>query len=236
MTPIHMDPEVLQADKDLRDARGLLDDLKRRVVDGDTSITPRDLAEHKELVDFAEVLVDQTKVRVTEARRADRQRRYAAYAAELADFTSNSADLLDAYRQAEQAAAKLYDIARIRHERLLDISDRGAALLVEAQQHGEDADLKRAGVWSADPMNGITYRREEDGTIDYRRRADILPYETLELVMRNVVVADAVQHRPRHINWPGGSSGISERSGQKMAREFPDIAGPSMPGHTAWPG
>ncbi|QYC44940.1 hypothetical protein Nocox_36930 [Nonomuraea coxensis DSM 45129] len=227
-----MDPDVRQAEKDAADARALLDDLKRRVVEGDTSITPRDLAEHNELVDFAELLVEQTKTRVAETRKADRQRRYTAFANELAHFTSNSAALLDAYRAAEHALAHLYETTRQRHERLLDISNRGQTLQIEAQQHGEEGDLKAAGVWSADPMNGITYRRRcEDGSLDFRRRADIQPHEAVELAIRNAIVKNALQHRPRYLAWPKPS----EVAGQKMAREFPDIAGPSMPGHGTWP-
>jgi len=231
-TPLDMDPAVRDAVKDLADAEQLYEDLKAKVIDGD-DVTPRDLAEHRELIDFAELMIDATKKKVTQARAEDRQRRYAELGDELATFTAGTQDVEDALTAATAALRHLLDVGQTRYQRMKDLANKGAALRQEARDHNEEADLKNAGVWAADPENGLIFRRIEDGELTYRRRTFIRPVHLLALAIRNAVVSHHLaQGHVAHMEWPETSA----FAGQRAAREFPAAAGPTIPGHAEWPG
>ena len=232
-TPLDMDPAVRDAIKDLADAQALLGDLQGRVIQGDHTITPRDLAEQRELIDFAELLIDTTREKVEQARAEDRQRRYREFGDELATFTAGTADVEAALLEATTALRKLLDTGETRYQRMKELSVRGSALREEARTHGEEADLKNAGVWAADPSNGLIYREEgSNGELTYRRRIFIRPAHLAALSIRNAIVGHNLDQGRTHMEWPE----VSSVAGRQAAREFPTAAGPSIPGHANWPG
>ncbi|MER5649049.1 hypothetical protein [Streptosporangium sp. NPDC002524] len=230
-TPLDMDPAVRDAVKDLADAEQLYEELKEKVVDGE-DVTPRDLAEHRELIDFAALMIDSTKKKVTAARAEDRQRRYIELGDELATFTAGSQDVEDALIAATAALRHLLDVGETRRQRMKDIASRGAALRQEARDHGEESDLKNAGVWASDAENGIVYRRVENGELTYRRRMLLHPAHLAALAIRNSVISHNLDRGITYMEWPESSMS----AGRWAAREFPAAAGPTMPGHAEWPG
>ncbi|WP_200214984.1 hypothetical protein [Micromonospora coerulea] len=143
-------PEVQTALDELGQAQQLLTALEERVRDGDPGVRPAELADARQVVEFARLRVDAAR---RAAQRRERDERAAEYerVAALARAVDNAADqtIVDAFGEAVTALARLWELADQRSRQVRGVARRAAAAVATADQHGERDELRAAGVHNA---------------------------------------------------------------------------------------
>jgi hypothetical protein len=222
--------EIDQAEAEAREAAELVDALAERVKAGDPGVSPAQLAEQRQLAEFAALRVEAAR-RSAEAKRT--QARHAAYrdlVAEVVRFPDVDAAVVDAFGKALTAARKLWDAAAGRSAALRDLGERAGRLVAEATEHGELGMLRTengAGVLGADRKYlGFI---GQDGAA--RRVHDVHPAEMAGLVLRRLLNDELARERAGGGWYPSWPSAVEQVHAPAAEREFPAlVAGPKPRG------
>ncbi|WP_262015652.1 hypothetical protein [Micromonospora sp. Mcm103] len=143
-------PEVQAALDELGQAQQLLAALEERVRDGDPGVQPAELADARQVVEFARLRVDAAR-RAAERREHDERAAEYEKVGELARAVDTAADqtVVDAFAEAVTALARLWELADQRSRQVRAVASRAAAAVAAAEQHGEREELRAAGVHNA---------------------------------------------------------------------------------------
>ncbi|MFI6331908.1 hypothetical protein ACIBBG_26820 [Micromonospora chersina] len=143
-------PEVQAALDEHGQAQQLLTALEERVRDGDPGVQPAELADARQVVEFARLRVDAARRAATRRERDERAAEY-RQVGDLARAVDTAADqrIVDAFGDAVTALARLWELAEQRSGQVRQVAARAAAAVAAADKHDEREQLRAAGVHNA---------------------------------------------------------------------------------------
>ncbi|MGS2640258.1 hypothetical protein [Streptosporangium sp. G12] len=211
-------PTDLQAaEAEAAEAAALLAALEERLLDGDDSVTPAQLAEHRDLVTFATMRAEAARRRADKEQAAARRAEYEALADDVAGLGEVAAPVRAAFADALAALGRLVDAEHALSGRVRAAHARIMRARMVAEEHDE-LDLMRAGgVLGADTALGtrsLLYRPPGGG----RESWPVLrPGEVAALALRRSIEQAAAERGERVTSdsWP---STIEERTGRAAER------------------
>lgn len=143
LTPAGARTALSAVEQEKTEAEQLTAALAERVREGDPEVSPQQLAEARQLADFAELRITAAQRKLAAAEEADRQaraRQLAEDAHRLADGDEHGV-LADAIRHMAEAVNALVDLAHTRNNDIHSISNRVRDLDYEFGQAGAPGDL-----------------------------------------------------------------------------------------------
>ncbi|MFR0359081.1 hypothetical protein [Streptomyces sediminimaris] len=145
-TPQKTAAAITAAEQEAHDAEELITALEERVRDGDTDVSPEQLAAQRDLGRFARLRAEAARRKHERALAADRDQRAqdAAQRARQLLADDSTEPILDAAQDAVTALARLAKLARDRNTAVQDV----ATQVVDANE-----ELKQAGAATPWPMN-----------------------------------------------------------------------------------
>ncbi|MFJ6934461.1 hypothetical protein [Streptomyces sp. NPDC101132] len=148
LTPARALADLEQARTETGEARALAEALAERIRGGDATVTPAQLAEARQLAEFADLRVTAAQRKAEEAAEADRQaraRHLAAQARQVAD-QDDPETLASAVRTLAEAVAGLVAVALPRNDRIRSIGNAVRDLDHELTVAGASRPLSSYGI------------------------------------------------------------------------------------------
>lgn len=211
--------EIADAEREHREATDLLAALQERVRASDPDVRPAELAEARELVEYARLRVDAAKRRAAQLAAEARHALYVEAGAVARALDLADAPVVDAFTAALAAVRHLYRVADDRTRDLLAIAGQADAALAEAKAHNERPALRAAGVHNADPRNVTVIHA--DGTAG--RIGDVPAHELAFAVLARLFTEQARAVGP-YVPWAGEDAARAEQGLRLAVAEFPALA------------
>ncbi|MEU0671594.1 hypothetical protein ABZ330_01640 [Streptomyces sp. NPDC006172] len=214
-----MPRDLATAQAELDEARAVLGTLQEQVRDGDTSVTPQQLADQRELISFAELRVEAAERTETRARE-DHRAALGAAAKEAAEqlITGPGMDeVAAATRAAVDAIARLAQVAYDRNERIAEVGTQLARLdddLIAAGETSERWGSRKYGVW------GDRSRVIVPGT----GRAPSLDVGALTTVAVIAGVGSDARGREAQTSHAGHFHGLRDQVVRNLLEAYPQLA------------
>ncbi|ACZ84837.1 hypothetical protein [Streptosporangium roseum] len=214
--------DVQAAETEAAEAAELLAALEERVLDGDATVTHAQLAEHRDLLNFAQMRAQAARRKADKEQAAARRTEYEALAAEVAALDGQAAPVRAAYAEALAALGRLVDVEAELSDRVRAAHARTAQARTVAEEHGEVELLRSTGVLGADggPAGRSVHYRQPDGA---RQTWTLLPPGEVAALALRRSIEEATARRGERVppaSWPNT---IEERTGRAAERLLPDL-------------
>lgn len=221
--------EIEAAEQEHRQAAELLAALKERVRAGDPGVKPAELRDAQGLVDYAALRVDAAKRRAEQLETDARHQLYAEIGAEARAMDLGDDQVIgEVFAAALAAVHRLYAIAEQRAEQLAVVVGKAAAVVEEADRHGERDLLRAAGVHNVGQDDIVI--KHEDGTASHVTavRPHLLPAAVIGRLFADQKqrLQREAQDRGESFYGPPWSGELPQAVSSALtitAREFPDL-------------